>query len=86
MNIEEFKKYCEKFDDNIKTKWDYDKFEMKCKKCKSKDVIIVDNFEYDEGSGCPTCGYDSYTSGKMIVKCLDCGSAMQVLKASDITE
>ena len=35
------------------------------------NVKNVDNREYHEGSGCPTCGYESYTTGRIIIKCLN---------------
>lgn len=85
MNMKEFKKYCEEHDDNLVTKWDYDKFEIRCVKCNSTNVKIVDNVEYNEGASCPTCGYDSYTSGRIIIKCFNCGGGMQVLNMEDLT-
>lgn len=35
-----------------------------CKKCKGKNL----DFEYNAGSSCPSCGYDSYVE----ITCLDC--------------
>ncbi len=84
MDKEEFKKYCEENDDNLVTKWDYKKFKIKCLKCNSENVKAVDNIELHEGSSCPTCGYESYNTGKIVIKCLDCGSAMQVLDIQEI--
>ncbi len=86
MDKEEFKKYCEENDDNLVTKWDYKKFKIRCEKCKSLKVKVVDNLEYHGGSDCPTCGYDSFTTGKIIIKCLECGSAMQVLDADEMRD
>ena len=83
MNKEEFKKYCEEHDDNLVTKWDYNKFTIICNEC-GKGCKVIDNLEYDGGSSCPTCGYDASVSGKIIVKCLNCGSAMQVLDAEEL--
>ena len=84
MDNKEFKKYCEDTDDNLKTKWDYEKFPILCGKCKSKKVKLVDDLVFTEGSSCPTCGFSSFTRGKIIVKCLDCGNAMQVLDAEEL--
>ncbi len=84
MDNNEFKKYCEEHDDNLVTKWDYNKFKIICNKCNSKNVKIVDDLEHHEGSGCPTCGFDSYNTGIIIIKCLNCGSAMQVLDAGSL--
>ena len=86
MDNEEFKKYCEEHDDNLVTKWDYKKFKIKCEKCNSLNVKIVDDLEHHEGSSCETCGFNSYNTGKIIIKCLDCGSAMQVLNTSDLED
>lgn len=38
--------------------------EFKCTSCGSKNL----DFEYHEGSSCPSCGYDSYVE----ITCLDC--------------
>ena len=84
MTLDEFKKYCEKEDCNLVTKWDYTQFKIVCVKCRSNNCKIVDNIEYNEGSGCPTCGYDSYTHGNIIVKCVDCGNGMQVLDCEEL--
>ncbi len=84
MDNNEFKKYCEEHDDNLVTTWDYNKFKLKCCKCNSFNVKMVDNIEYDKGSSCPTCGYEASIGGKIIIKCLKCGSAMQVLDAESL--
>jgi DNA-directed RNA polymerase subunit RPC12/RpoP len=86
MNIEEFKKYAEKNDDNLVTKWNYNKFKFICQKCKSKNVKVVSDLTHHEGDDCPTCGYDSYNTGKIIIKCLNCGQGMQVLNVEDLSD
>ena len=85
MSVEDFKKYCNEKDVNITAKWNYESFKMICQKCKSQNVKVVDDLEFHEGSGCPTCGFDAYTTGKIIIKCLDCGNGMQVLSSEDLS-
>jgi Zn finger protein HypA/HybF involved in hydrogenase expression len=85
MNLEDFKKYCEEHDDNLMSEWNYNKFKIQCQKCNSFNVKIVDDLEHHEGHGCPTCGYESYNSGRLIVKCISCGSAIQILSTEDLS-
>lgn len=80
MSLEDFRKYCAAHDKNVSTTWDYEKFRIRCLYCGSEDVRMVDDLEYHEGSGCPTCGFDSYITGVIIIKCLLCGTGMQVVK------
>ena len=84
MSLKDFKTYCEKADCNLVTKWNYKKFSILCKECGSYNVQVVDDLEYHEGSSCPTCGFDSYTTGKIIIKCLNCGTGMQVLDSEKL--
>jgi len=79
MTLEEFKIFCEDNSDNLKKSWDFNLFGIVCKKCKSNNVVHVDTREFNAGSSCPTCGYDSYTTGIIIIKCLNCGNALQIL-------
>ena len=86
MTIVGFKKYAEKHDTNLVTKWDYNSFKIQCQKCNSFNVRIVDDIVHNFGSDCPTCGYDSSTRGLIIIKCIDCGNGMQILDMIEVTE
>ena len=84
MSLKDFKKYCAEKDTNITSKWNYESFKIVCQKCKSEDVVIVDDLKYNGGSNCPTCGFDGYNTGKIIIKCISCGNGMQIVDSEDL--
>ena len=66
MTYSEFKKL---YIENNK-RWNFDLFEIKCKKCGSSKVEFNSDMELESGY------YDDYyVEGKMIVKCHNCGNA-----------
>lgn len=83
MTVKEFREYCEKKDANIVNTFDRESFELKCKKCHSMNVKIVNTLNYDVGGGCPTCGSWLESEGAVIIKCCDCGNAITIINAED---
>lgn len=84
MTIEEFRKYCEKNDDNIVKSFDKSKFKLSCVKCHSENVTIVNTLEIGIEGGCPTCGSWLEKEGAIILKCCDCGNSITILDSGDI--
>lgn len=79
MNYEEFKEQMRSEDYNIVTEWKLDRFKVICQECKSDNVIVFAR----EESGCMGSEYTGYMKGfnhdaGIIVKCKDCGSAMDM--------
>lgn len=69
ITIYEFKRQTEK---NLNPKGFL--FEIKCKECKSKEVII--NYEDNTGMGSEYTGM--YGSSDLIIKCTKCGNAFSI--------
>ena len=84
MSIKEFREYCKKSDNNIVKKFDKTRFELICKKCKSKNTFIINTLDIEVEGGCPTCGSWLEKEGAIIIKCGDCGNAITILNGEDL--
>ncbi|MBR9701801.1 hypothetical protein GOV13_02675 [Candidatus Pacearchaeota archaeon] len=84
-SLEEFRKWAKKNSYNIVEKWDKKQFGLVCQNCCSEKVMLLNNLEVDY-SGCETCGSWMEKEGAIIVKCLNCSSAMTILKGEDDIE
>ena len=79
MALSDFMELCQEEDYNIVKEWSTDHFKIVCQKCKSDDTIL---FFRDE-SGQMGSEYTGYMEGfnnqdGIIVKCKNCGNAMNV--------
>lgn len=74
-----FAEFEEKYMRPVK-RWDFSKFGIVCKKCGSSKVEYANTVEVDTGY------YGDIThEGRLIVKCHDCGNALEI-DAYDMTE
>jgi len=64
---------CDEWKNNVQPNPDGFQFEIKCLKCKSKDVQIIteNNIGYSELTGL-------WGSVDMVIKCKDCGNAYSI--------
>jgi ribosomal protein S27E len=77
MKIEEFEEYTRNHDDNIyKNEWDTIKFKIVCAKCGSKDTKIL--FHDKEVGHSEYTGVWTASEASILVKCIDCGNAIQI--------
>jgi len=76
INLEEFKEYCKKFDDNITKKWDFIKFKIVCS-CGSDNIVIL-HTPKDTAMGSEYTGEYTTSESEFGVKCKRCGNAMVI--------
>jgi len=79
MTLEEFKRKCEEEDYNIVKEWDKEHFKVVCSKCNSEDTLVF--FRGEEGQmGSKYTGYMRafHCENGIIVKCKNCGNAMNI--------
>lgn len=84
--LQSFRDWAEENSYNIVKKWDKKQFKIICQSCDSERVMLLNNLEVEDNYGCETCGGWLEEKGAVIVKCLDCSSAMTVLKGEDDIE
>ena len=77
MNKDEFKDYCNKFDDNITNKFNTNKFKIVCQKCKSDKIALLFNGK-EMAMGSEYTGAYTVADSNLVFKCIKCGNAMSI--------
>ena len=70
MSLRDFRKKYHKVSKN----WDFEKFKIRCVKCRSEKVEFNGQIELDYGYYENDCSLD----GKIIIKCHECGNAHEM--------
>ena len=77
MTLDEFRRYCNEFDDNISDKLTKDSFSVRCKVCDSENVEIKLRDKVISGGSEYTGDWTSTDMG-LLFKCRDCGNAIAI--------
>lgn len=75
QKLEDFKKENYK----INSKWNFDAFSIKCKKCGSEEVEFKGHIELDS-TGCYYPEDSPSLEGEIVIKCHGCGNAFTINK------
>jgi hypothetical protein len=77
MTLEQFRKWCAENDHNIVHEYDFKRFPITCGKCGSNNIQLSIIPEHGK-QGSEFTGYmrGFYNDTCVLLKCIDCGSAM----------
>ncbi len=82
MDLKQFEKYCEKFDDNITDIIPENRFNVVCKKCETGDVHIFYNGK-QLSQGSEYTGVWTSQEFNLVFKCINCGNAISIIDGYD---